>query len=430
MLYKNNNDTIPLDSLPLFVKPYYLSKTDKQGNFFFSGLADTAYLIFALKDENYSLTFDQPDEKIAFLDSLVRPQYRPVPHIDTSLVDTLTKNLPSDSAQMVVDSLWRIADSLADKNLVPYKLYLFQEPSSVQRLMKASLIRPNTLQFVFAIPGRDITIRSLNYHPDQVWYRSEWSKTRDTLLWFLRLPHPDTLNLLVMHGKDTLDSLDLRVIPKERMMSRKKKQEAKKKRVYLSWKANHTGTIKPGEKLVLTFGQPVETIIPDSILLVQGKDSLYQPAYTFLDELHRKVYFPMKITDESSYLLSIPDSSIVDWNGIFNKKIVLSLHARPLKDYSDLKVALQPPATGHYIFELLDEKGSLVQTRYFSSSTTLHFPRMNPGKYRFKIVFDSNGNKKWDPGDYFRKRLPERVIYFNGTVQLRANWEVDEKWKF
>ena len=430
MLYKNNNDTIPLDSLPLLVKPYYLSKTNKQGKFFFSGLADTAYLIFALKDENYSLTFDQPNEKIAFLDSLVRPQYRPVPHIDTNFVDTLTQNLPSDSAQMVVDSLWRVADSVADENLISYRLYLFREPMRVQRLMKASLIRPHTLQFVFSIPGRDITIRSLNYHPDQVWYRSEWSKTRDTLLWFLRVPHPDTLNLLVMHGKDALDSLDLRVIPKERLVSKKKKKEVAKKRVYLSWKANHTGTIKPGDKLVLTFGQPVETIISDSILLVQGKDSLFQPAYTFLDDLHRKVYFPMKIKDETAYLLSIPDSSVIDWNGFFNKKIVLSLHARPMKQYSDLKVFLQPSATGHYIFEILDEKDNPVLIRYFASATTMHFPRMNPGKYRFKIVFDSNGNKKWDPGDYFRKQLPEKVIYFNGTVQLRANWEVNETWKF
>jgi len=430
MLYKNDNDTISLDSLPLSVKPYYLSKTDKQGNFMFSGLADTSYLIFALKDENYSLTFDQPDEEIAFLDSLVKPQYRPVPHIDSALLDTLTANLPSDSTQMVADSLWHLADSVVNSQLTSYSLYLFQEPDSVQKLIKAALIHPNTVQFVFNVPGKDISVESLNYHPDSVWCRSEWSRSRDTLLWFLRLPHPDTLNLLIFNGKDVLDSLTLRVIPKQKFVRKRKKDTLEKKKVYLSWKSNVSGTIKPGQKVILTFGQPVEKVVQDSILLVQGQDSMYHPPFVFLDSLHRQMYFPMEIKDESSYLLYLPDSCIIDWNHFFNKKIVLSLHAKALKDYSDLNVKLNPQKSGDYIFEILDENEKPVAIRYFSAATELHFPRINPGKYLFKIIFDRNGNKKWDPGNYLKKQLPEKVIYFNNKVQLRANWEVNEEWNF
>ena len=432
MLYKNDNDTIPLDSLPLRVKPYYLSKTDKQGNFMFSGLADTSYLIFALKDENYSLTFDQPNEEIAFLDSLVKPQYRPAPQIDSAVLDTLIRNLPSDSAQMVSDSLWHLADSLADAKLTLYQLYLFQESDSVQKLLKAGLIRPNTVQFVFNIPGKNIVIRSLNYHPDSIWYRSEWSKSRDTLLWFLHLPHPDTLNLLVFHKKDTIDSLRLRVIPKPKLVRKKRKKDTlKKKQIYLTWKANVSGNIKPGQKLVLTFDQPVEKVIPDSILLVQDKDSLYHPAFRFLDSLHRRLYFPMKIKDGGTYHLTLPDSSIIGWNHFYNKKIALSLHSKELKEYSSLNITLKPKKSGNYIFEILDGKNEKpVTIRYFSGETVLHFPRLNPGKYHFKVIFDQNGNKKWDPGNYLRKQLPEKVIYFKNLMTLRANWEINEKWSF
>lgn len=432
MLYKNNNDTIPLDSLPLRVKPYYLSKTDKNGDFMFSGLADTSYLIFALKDENYSLTFDQPTEKIAFLDSLVKPQYRPASHIDSSLLDTLIVNLPADSAKMVTDSLWHLADSVADTKISFYQLYLFQEPDSVQMLMKTRLIRPNTVQFIFNIPEKNISIQSLNYHPDSVWYRSEWNRSRDTLLWFLHLPHPDTLNLLVLNGKDTLGNPVLRVIPKQKFLRKRKKELPTKKKHYLSWRTNVLGTIKPGQKVVLTFGQPVEKVIPDSILLVQGKDSLYHPPFTFLDSLHRRLYFPMKIKDGSSYQLSLPDSSVIDWNRFYNKKIMLSLHSKTLKEYSDLNVTLKPKKPGDYIFEILTstEKETPVAIRYFSGATVLHFPRVTPGKYLFKVIFDRNSNKKWDPGNYLRKQLPEEVIYFKNIIPLRANWEINEKWDF
>ena len=111
MLYKDNNDTIALDSLPLFVKPYYLSKTDKNGKFTFYALADTSYLIFALNDQNNSLTFDQPLEQIAFIDSLVVPQYVKKVKLDTAYLDTI-KGLSADSLNQIVDSLKKIADSL------------------------------------------------------------------------------------------------------------------------------------------------------------------------------------------------------------------------------------------------------------------------------------------------------------------------------
>ncbi len=430
MLYKNNNDTIPLDSLPLLVKPFYLSKTNKKGNFMFSGLADTSYLIFALKDENYSLTFDQPTEKIAFIDSFVKPQFRPVPQIDSSLLDTLIVNLPPDSAKMVADSLRHLADSLVDAKITLYRLYLFQEADTVQKLLKAGLIRPNTIQFVFNIPGKDISIRSLNYQPDSVWYLSEWNKSRDTLLWFLQLPHPDTLDLLVLNKGDTLGNPSLRVIPKKKLIRKRKKGTLIKKKVYLSWKANISGTIKPGQKVILTFGQPIEKVLPDSILLVQGKDSLYRPPFTFLDSLHRRLYFPMKIKDGTTYHLTLPDSSVIGWNRFFNKKIMLSLHAKALKEYSNVNVTLNPERTGHYIFEILDRQEKPVATRYFSGTTVLHFPRITPGKYLFKVIFDRNDNKKWDPGNYLKKQLPEKVIYFKNLLKLRANWEINESWNF
>ncbi len=431
MLYKNNNDTISLDSLPLRVKPFYVSKTDKKGNFIFSGLADTSYLIFALQDENYSMTFDQPAEKIAFLDSLVKPQYRPKPQIDSSVFDTIT-GLPADSIKLITDSLWRRADSLADAKLTLYKLYLFQEADTVQKLMSAKLLHENTVQFVFSLPGKEVTIQSLNFHPDISWHKNEWSKSGDTLLWFLHLPHPDTLNLLLLSGKDTLDNLDLRVIPKQKFIRRRKKDTLKKKK-YLSWESDIRGVIKPGQKIVLTFGQPVARILPDSILLVQGKDSLYHPRFTFIDSLHRRLYFPIKIKDATSYLLYLPDSSVMDWNHFYNKKIRLSMHAKALKEYSDLNINLQPIEPGNYIFEILKEsnkKMKPIAIRYFSGKTVLRFPRINPGKYRFKIIFDRNGNNKWDPGNYLKKQLPEKAIYLKGIVILRANWEINETWKF
>ena len=428
MLYKNNNDSLPLDSLPLYVKPYYISKTNKNGYFRFSGLADTSYLLFALLDQNYSMTFDQPSEKIAFIDSMVSPQFRSKPHIDSSLFDTIT-NLPHDSLQLLIDSLWNRADSLADNTLRLHTLYLFSQPDTVQKLLKAELLRKNTLRFIFRNPVDSLHIASLNFNPGNVWHLPEWGKEKDTLLWFLRKNHPDTLKLIVADGSTILDTLDLRAIPKEKYSKRTKKNGESKK-TYLSWHPNLRGAIKPGQNLQITFDYPVTTIYWDSTFLSNGKDTIMQPVFHFIDSLHRKIQIPFTVKPNTVYHVFIPDSAVIDWNGLHNKSIRLTLKAKAEKEYGSLTFNLQPSHLQSYIFQILQDNDKVVQQIFFSKPQKLQLKNLDPKNYKFKIIFDDNNNKKWDPGNYFRKQEPEKVIYYNKTIKIRSNWEVSEVWRF
>ena len=66
MLYKEFFDSVSSKQ-----KPYYLAKTNKDGAFQFNYLKEGQYKIFALKDENYNLMFDLPNEKVGFSDTLI-----------------------------------------------------------------------------------------------------------------------------------------------------------------------------------------------------------------------------------------------------------------------------------------------------------------------------------------------------------------------
>ena len=111
MLYLDNNDTLPFDSVPYFVKPYYLSRTDAQGLFEFHNLIDKSFKIFALEDVNSNLIFDQVTERIAFLDSLIIPYYIEIPIADTipqdsiPLNDTLTDPTLLDQAMVIYSNI-------------------------------------------------------------------------------------------------------------------------------------------------------------------------------------------------------------------------------------------------------------------------------------------------------------------------------------
>jgi hypothetical protein len=55
------------DSIPLLERPYYISRTNDKGDFTFTNLRNIPYKIFALRDVNANLIYDQPNEEIAFL---------------------------------------------------------------------------------------------------------------------------------------------------------------------------------------------------------------------------------------------------------------------------------------------------------------------------------------------------------------------------
>ncbi|MBP9925710.1 MAG: Ig-like domain-containing protein [Cyclobacteriaceae bacterium] len=60
----------------------------------------------------------------------------------------------------------------------------------------------------------------------------------------------------------------------------------------------------------------------------------------------------------------------------------------------------------------------------------IKFEYVTPQQYRLLIIIDSNANGKWDAGNFYQKREPEKIILYksekgNYTFPIRANWEYD-----
>ena len=39
---------------------------------------------------------------------------------------------------------------------------------------------------------------------------------------------------------------------------------------------------------------------------------------------------------------------------------------------------------------------------------------------------DGNNNQKWDAGNYVQRLQPERVFYFEKTLEVMPNWKIEE----
>lgn len=442
MLYKDDNDTISLDSLPYFVRPYYLSKTDEKGRFRLNGLADDNYLLFALKDMNSSLTFDQPAEEIAFLDSLIHPRYVIPPPPDTIAADSIQQEVIEPEAkkrnkQQRLDAgeseeteiSRKELDSIADlkffsKQLETHKLYLFAEKPKTQKLLQSKVIRDNTLEFVFSLPANKLQITPLGYADRDIWYYSVPSKEFDTVTWYFKNRESDTLQVLIKDKADTLEFLNVRL--KNINASRRQRKEEDKKLIVLP--VPQSKNLAPFEKPALAFFQPIENINLDSSVLITPTDTLINPPYHFTDSLKMKLVFDVETEENSKYTILIPDSTIYDWNGLTNETVNITFKTRELSSYGLLKMTIFNPDNDNVIMQLLGEKDVVVRQTTFKSDTIIEYDYLNPVKYRLKLIFDANNNGKWDTGEFGEKLQAEKVKYFSKTIEVRANWDIEEEW--
>ena len=62
---------------------------------------------------------------------------------------------------------------------------------------------------------------------------------------------------------------------------------------------------------------------------------------------------------------------------------------------------------------------------YPLSSVNWSTDLITPNEYEIRILYDTNKNGKWDPGDYHLKKQPERVIGVKKKVTIRSNFDSD-----
>ena len=413
MLYTGINDTISLDSLPYLSKPYYATKSDKEGKFKFSGLKEDDYLIFALKDENSNMRFDLPNENIAFLDSLVRPIHnaQPIIHNDS---------LSSDSVKQEV------------KKIEPLILYSFLEDDTVQKLFKKEIVEEGLLRFAFNRPAQNVKIEVLESLADTFNIFPTYSMNYDTINWFFT---PNKDSLLITINYDTLiNDTSLMSLKPRKLGAKKPKQESSKKS--LDIKTNiAAGKLSPEKDLILSFKEPVtDAIMRDTTWYIVAKDTIINDlAFVKMDTFGLKYKLDKTFEPGTSYKIIIPDSVFYSFKGVTNDTTEFSFKIPELSELGNIFITVEVPDNiPQVIVELLDEKDKYLAKQVITSTTRVEFKYLAPKKYKLRATLDNDANGRWSTGDYGKKQLPEAVFYHKDVFDVKANWDIDleEIWSF
>ena len=411
-LYSDDNDTITIDSLPYRVKPNYITTTDKKGDFEFSGLADKNYLLFALKDNNSNLIYDLPNEEIAFYQDLVRPYY-----IENQIVKTAVNDTVANDSIAVSDSIFEIQKP----DYPSYELFSFVQEDSIQKIFKKELVEEGLMRFVFRYPATNVDIRAIEELPDTFNILPVYSTRKDTVLWYFT-PCKDSLWISINDGVNISDTTYYSLKPRKAVTRRKRAEEEESKVKRLVIKNNlKSNKLKPEQPLIFTFNEP--------IVKVNQPDSMH---FEKLDEFGLKYQIINDLQPENKYNIIIPDSVFFGIRGVTNDTIKLKFNVQEESAFGNIYITVEVPENvPQIIIELTTENGKTVDKQIITNTQELSFEYLDPGKYKLKAILDLDANGVWSPGNFGKKMQPEKIIFYNGTLEVRANWDIDldEPWK-
>lgn len=430
-----------------------ITKTDEHGLFTIRNLAAGKYHLFALDDIGGNYLFDMPNEKIAFLDTILTPTCKYEIHRDTTY-------LPKDSINKdstVIDTIiTHTKHTYEPKNML---LKAFCEPDMRQYLKKSERKERYRMDFYFNLPVDSLpSLRPINFADSIFKPQISISSNRDTLTYWLTdtaIWAIDTLSFEYKHDTiiDTLQFV-YRVAKKSAGKSDSKSGDglggnSKKSKSKGMPNASETEKKKPSvtrltvssnastsfdiyRPITLTFAMPTRMTVRDTISyhLEIKKDTLWVPVKGGKlrqdDSIGTRYSFEHKWIADTAYRLVLDSGLFTNMIGHVSSNEVINIKIRSLEEYSKLILHLKN-IKGNEVVQLIDKDEKIVRETK-ATTNDLTFEYIMPNTYYLRLFRDENGDGKWSPGKYSEHLQAEEVLYFPYDIELRAFWDVEEDW--
>lgn len=465
-LHSNLDDTaftrVPLERV---------SRTNDRGMFTLRNLKPGEYHLFALNDVDGDYRMARTED-IAFLDDIIVPSTSGYTSQDT----VFTFDRKVDTVFTAQHTMFLPNDLL---------LCMFNEGYKSHYLRKTARPDSNKLHVLFGAPNLELPVMQVLRPADHAadWCRVERTMANDSLFYWLTdsaMIQTDTIIVAMTYLRsDSLDSLvevtdtvrfgyrkPSAQVKEEQQRAKEREDRAKRlaellakqekavaqgkdlnegeleelkelqrpdpdQTATLKTELQRSGVIDVTDSIILKFDVPIASIDPAGVHLEMKADTLWNPVpltsqFRLVDDCNPMRYWlPFTTVPDSTYRLTIDSAAVVSVYGFHNASLVKELKVKGLEEYANVffKVNVRDGA----FVELLASGEKVVMTVPVQNGV---FELLNvpPGTYYLRLTLDTNGNGKWDTGNYARHLQPEEVYYYPKKLRLRRNWDLDETW--
>ena len=426
-----------------------VARTDSRGHFVIKGIAPGKYRVYALGEANNNYLFDQKSETLAFMDTYVSPTASPAIRPDTIWRDSVT-----------VDTI--IYTSYTRFQPDDIVLRAFKEEFYSQYLVKSPRDNHNKVTFYFAEANDEMpVIEGLNFDSNGT-YILENSVNNDTLTLWLKdsvIFRSDTLALKVTYKvadslgnivakSDTVYAASKRrwekVVEQQNEKLEKERKEflkkAKRSEEYdennppeyvpptkeLKIRFSGSSTMDVNANVFFTFDEPLSELDTMGIHLSKKVDTLWVPIEHVLqpDRNIRTYNLYAEWRPGESYLVEVDSAAFKGIYGGVSKKYSQEMKFRTFEEYAVLYLDIPGTGDGAYV-QLLNKTGGIARTEK-TNENRCAFYFVKPGTYYLRLFIDENGNGKWDTGEFEKGKQPEKLYYYDRSLELRALFEYSQ----
>jgi len=123
------------------------------------------------------------------------------------------------------------------------------------------------------------------------------------------------------------------------------------------------------------------------------------------------------------YILLTREAAFEDSIGLKNSKNdTLRFKTFSKEDYGTIQLRFQNmDLSKHPVIQLV--QGEEIKFSAALGSSTWQNNMILPGDFELRVLYDSNQNGKWDPGDYKTKLQPEIAVTLSQKLTVKANWD-------
>lgn len=361
-------DSTFTDSVPALSLPRYIGVVDETGRFEVTNIRAGEYQVLGLVDGNSNYKYDLPTERIAM---------HPTVRIN-----------PMDTANI--------------------SLYAF-EPLPPLKLRSSRLTEPRKIQLAFSGP-----VDSVQWQQCPPYRSMLWNPSRDSAWVFLSDTLRDTTRALLTLYRDAQTISDT--------LQWSPRSIDEKPFAITSTNASRKQLPRDGW-VQWTASTPIARA--DSAQLRTATDTSWIPLQ-FADNI---LMAPLAWTYEFSGELVVPAGSVEDVYGRALDTISLALQTKQEVDYATLILEFEgADSSAFYVIELVSGSGMVIDRADVRGSSEISWTDLPPQQLFIRALDDRNGNGKWDPGDYWRRTETEIYYYFDSSVDLKPNWEMEYRW--
>ncbi len=368
MLYDNLSDSAFYKE-----RPFYFARTNEEGQFKLHYLKSDTFQMVALFNDNLNYRFDGGNEEVAFLDTTI----------------------------IVNDSLFQF-----------FELELFANPS-ILKVSAVDLKYDNLANITLNEPSDDVpyNVTGLTGYKTAI--------VRDTIkVWYDEMI--DT-SFKVEFGFDTIEVRNDKIPRKTSPLSFQ----------LISNNGGFGGPLFAGGKLQLVFSTPISEV---DTSFIEMKDTSGQliPINISLDEDDvRGLLVDGSFLTNEPYTITLYPGSVTDFLGNSLDTLTREIKIADPLNFGIIHLSIDSLMTDDQYIVLIKNSVHPVFTNIVigQSSFSQDFINVKPGTYTLSVILDSNGNEKWDTGNY-DKRSQAEDIYRVQLEPLRANWELDVNLNF